>query len=575
MKQTVLVIVLFLASVARAETLDSLYLSVRGDVKGNLKQVNHLLAQLDAQGWADSLYVFTNKDRRERIEATLALSMAYSCYDRGLYANAIELSKQVIDLCDILGYKEMKSDALAHLSTTLFRAGKLDQAVAYTIQGLHLDSTLNDMERLSSSFNNIAAFTLASGHYKDAEKYILKAISIEESLNDPHKLSIRYGVASEVYNNLKDYDKALDYITKAYELDRKEGNVIGAARRQSQMADIYLSQKEYVVAERLYTTAITTLREAHEPSSLVISLKQLGKVYSERGMWDKCLKVLQECDSLLRATGNKYQLMQITKLQADAYKAKADWQSAARCSDEALALREEIFDEQFEQMSADYSTRFQWMEQEKDTLAQRQGSVGWFHQICGYLVLILSLVTLALAMDFLRRRRKEASPVAVDQPQDEETVSLAQDAAQSQAEEPSTAEEEGDETAPNALENRLEDKLKNLSPEDDDMLFRIHRIILENPATADIETLKTRLSISHDSLYAFTMRTTGLAPKYLIQHYKMEYATKLLLTTDRTINDIATACGYYDNSYFGRLFARIYGVTPGNYRKSKGEIAEP
>ncbi len=542
---------------------------------GNLKQVNHLLAQLDAQGWADSLYVFTNKDRRERIEATLALSMAYSCYDRGLYANAIELSKQVIDLCDILDYKEMKSDALAHLSTTLFRAGKLDQAVAYTIQGLHLDSTLNDMERLSSSFNNIAAFTLASGHYKDAEKYILKAISIEESLNDPHKLSIRYGVASEVYNNLKDYAKALDYITKAYELDRKEGNVIGAARRQSQMADVYLSQKEYVVAERLYTTAITTLREAHEPSSLVISLKQLGKVYSERGMWDKCLKVLQECDSLLRATGNKYQLMQITKLQADAYKAKADWQSAARCSEEALALREEIFDEQFEQMSADYSTRFQWMEQEKETLAQQQGSVGWFHRICSYLVVLLGLVSLALAVLFLRRRRQEVRPAAIVQPQDEEeTANLTQDAAQPQAEEDSTtAEEEGDEPEDNTLENRLEDKLKNLSPEDDEMLFRIRRIILENPATDDIETLKTRLSISHDSLYAFTMRTTGLAPKYLIQHYKMEYATKLLLTTDRTINDIATACGYYDNSYFGRLFSRTYGVTPGAYRKNKGGTA--
>lgn len=411
MKGIAFLVLLLVSTIAKADTIDSLYLHIRHDVKGHLKEVNMLMTQLDAQGWADTLVTFTQKDKTERIEATLALYMAYSCYDRGMYVMSDELAQQVVVLSDKLDDQEMKSDALSHLSTTLFREGKLEEAIRQTIVGLHIDSLLQDPVRLSSSYNNIAAFCQAAGHHEEAEQYILKSISIEESLENPEKLSIRYGIASEIYTSLLQYDKALEYITQAYDLDRKAGKKVGAARRQSQMGDIYLAQKDYKAAERLYTSALQTLRSEQEPTSLVITLKQISKVYAEQGEWDKCLDVLLQSDSLVRRMGGKYQLAQIVRLEAEAYKNKEQWEEAEMCYEEALRLNEDVHNDKLAQLTAEYSSRFRWMEMEKE---QTEDAGNQHSRLKGIILVILLAVLLAEGVMYVRlwRKGKTRAPIA-------------------------------------------------------------------------------------------------------------------------------------------------------------------
>lgn len=54
---------------------------------------------------------------------------------------------------------------------------------------------------------------------------------------------------------------------------------------------------------------------------------------------------------------------------------------------------------------------------------------------------------------------------------------------------------------------------------------------------------------------------------YLIE-YRVRTAKKLLETTTRSITDIALSCGFNSNSYFAKLFHRIYGMTPNACRKA-------
>lgn len=598
-------LVLFLFFIAsgftRANNLDSLYLLVRQDVKGHLTEVNKLITQLDAQGWADTLITFTPQDPTERIQATLALYMAYSSYDRGMYSISEELSAQVVTLCDQLQDYEMKSDALSHLSTTYLRLGKLDEAIRHGIEGLHIDSLLHDSARLSSSYNNIAAFCLAGGHAQEGKQYILKAISIEEPLHNPDKLAIRYGIASEIFSNLKEYDRALEYITLAYELDRRQGNTIGAARRQSQMADVYLAQQDYDTAERLYNAALEVLRQANEQNSQVITLKQLGRLYKETGRWEKCMEVLQVVDQKVRQMGNKYQLMQNLKLLAEAYMHKEMWREAALCSEEALRLNEEVLNSKMDQLATEYSMRFQMKELENEQLQQEVSGQVSFHSYCIWIILTLCLALLACAVMTYRRRREAALsttepssvpvtpevPVPATAEEAQPIVSpLAPAEEQSSSiptlEQPSEPQKpEGTDDCPSAptagkrarkkgisalASLDIEELSHQLSSEDDDMLFRFRRIVMENLNTVDVEMVRTRLGMNKETLQEFTNRAMGVNPKALIQYYKLVHATHLLTTTNRTINDISAECGYYDNSYFGRVFADTYGMTPGEYR---------
>jgi transcriptional regulator GlxA family with amidase domain len=61
-------------------------------------------------------------------------------------------------------------------------------------------------------------------------------------------------------------------------------------------------------------------------------------------------------------------------------------------------------------------------------------------------------------------------------------------------------------------------------------------------------------------------RTLGLSPRKLLQRLRLEHAVHLITTTDSTLGDIASACGFYDQSSFIRQFRFVLGLTPGAYR---------
>lgn len=64
-------------------------------------------------------------------------------------------------------------------------------------------------------------------------------------------------------------------------------------------------------------------------------------------------------------------------------------------------------------------------------------------------------------------------------------------------------------------------------------------------------------------------RVLGLSPKQLILRFRLEEALRLLDNTAEPIVDIATRCGYYDQSAFSRHFKRTVGVSPASYRSSR------
>ena len=53
-----------------------------------------------------------------------------------------------------------------------------------------------------------------------------------------------------------------------------------------------------------------------------------------------------------------------------------------------------------------------------------------------------------------------------------------------------------------------------------------------------------------------------------LNEYRVSRAKELLANTNDSIKDIGTSCGYTDSNYFTRVFRRITGMTPSEYRQS-------
>jgi AraC-like DNA-binding protein len=65
--------------------------------------------------------------------------------------------------------------------------------------------------------------------------------------------------------------------------------------------------------------------------------------------------------------------------------------------------------------------------------------------------------------------------------------------------------------------------------------------------------------------YEFT-RHTGINFRTARVRAKLARAQSLLLTTDLSIPDISEQLGYSDRTKFERMFKRLYGATPTQYR---------
>ena len=81
-----------------------------------------------------------------------------------------------------------------------------------------------------------------------------------------------------------------------------------------------------------------------------------------------------------------------------------------------------------------------------------------------------------------------------------------------------------------------------------------------------VADLAEAAEMSVAQLERISRRILGLTPKQLIMRFRLEEALRLLTTTADPIVDVATACGYYDQSAFSRHFRRVVGTTPSTHR---------
>jgi AraC family transcriptional regulator len=87
--------------------------------------------------------------------------------------------------------------------------------------------------------------------------------------------------------------------------------------------------------------------------------------------------------------------------------------------------------------------------------------------------------------------------------------------------------------------------------------------------TLSIEDLAQACGLSRSHFGKAFKLSTGLTPHAWRQQYRIERAQALLLGERVDLAAIAALCGFADQSHFNRVFARLVGDTPGNWRRMR------
>lgn len=96
------------------------------------------------------------------------------------------------------------------------------------------------------------------------------------------------------------------------------------------------------------------------------------------------------------------------------------------------------------------------------------------------------------------------------------------------------------------------------------MVIRFMYENLTRSLTLDEISKEVRLSRSY--LNTIFKTQTGRSPVEFFIHIKMQEACKLLKNTDMYIYEVSSKLGYEDQYYFSRIFKKVVGVSPKDYK---------
>ena len=86
----------------------------------------------------------------------------------------------------------------------------------------------------------------------------------------------------------------------------------------------------------------------------------------------------------------------------------------------------------------------------------------------------------------------------------------------------------------------------------------------------DMGSIAEDMGFSAAYLSKIFKRYTGLTPIKMLTDLRIHQAKKLLLETDKTIQEIGAKVGYPDQFHFSKTFRKIVGINPSGYRNSRG-----
>jgi len=109
-----------------------------------------------------------------------------------------------------------------------------------------------------------------------------------------------------------------------------------------------------------------------------------------------------------------------------------------------------------------------------------------------------------------------------------------------------------------------------MKPEDDALMKRIMKFVDANLSNSDanIGDMATAAATSRSGLQRKLKQTMGITPQDLLREARIKRACQLLVESNKSISEVAYACGFTDPKYFSRCFKQSTGKSPSDYKSA-------
>ena len=534
-----------------AEPIDELL--EQFDRKPGLKSARAFFAYMDQEEFMDEPVVFTEATPVDTMKALVWYWAGEWYYAEQDYPRA---EMNLLRALELMEYADdiSISDNLAMLGLTFMRQSKYDEALHYMLRCYQLDSKSGDPDRISSSLNTIAGTLLAAGNPEEAEGYIIRAIGYAKQVDNPSRTAVIFGMASEIENRLEHKERALLYADSACMVEATTGNNYKMAVRQTQKASILVSMERYEEAEKILAEVVPYFREAGDQLSLAIALNKRGQAASGMGRQHEAVDCLNEAIVICQRIGNPYN---------EAYAQRAIYEILYKSNPDAARMHLERYhllkDSLYSHATAEQLARFNAefgrdeLEKEKEQLTRRN------HRLVaiGIAAGVGAIVIIIVCLIWFRRRQSRT---------DELLSNMMTELSEARRSSASEQEQENAETEPEQPEQYL-------TQEDKQFLKKLILSVTQamEYQTVTVTQIADKMCMSPKTLNRRLQYLTGEGAKRYIMRIQLEQAKIMLLQNlDIPIVEIGNRCGFEDHSSFTRTFTQNVGMSPSDYRLTRG-----
>ena len=109
-----------------------------------------------------------------------------------------------------------------------------------------------------------------------------------------------------------------------------------------------------------------------------------------------------------------------------------------------------------------------------------------------------------------------------------------------------------------------------VADDSDPMLQRVMKYVEENIGNSDagVGDMAVAAATSRSGLQRKLKQTMGITPQDLLREARIKRACQLLRQSDKTVAEVAYACGFTDPKYFSRCFKQSTGQSPTDYKNA-------
>lgn len=277
----------------------------------------------------------------EKIEKLNSFASSMSAKDA---LAAYESAKEALQLSREVRYPKGEIYSLFYLGESLYRQGKIYDAIDMLRESLNISDTLNDTVAQSMIFTTLGNSHLYLKLFDLAFYYYRMALSACEENNRFESQAMIYNNIGEIYRELGNYEQALESYSRCLDISDKNDFIRVGMYATANIGIADYETKNYQAAIYYLEKSKSIARNINNQIIEGFSLRHLGLIHSEISEYDKAKTYFDEAMIVYKKTNETISQARLYKDLADMDYKQKNYLEALNHLNQAIVLTDGLQD---------------------------------------------------------------------------------------------------------------------------------------------------------------------------------------------------------------------------------------